>query len=132
VYEQFARMDVRSGIREIFASYDDDGEVLANLKKINGQIDAEAVKVFAENKVPLKLQNSKISNTKVDDVIWQAETKRAAAAAEADRIRIIGEAVRNNPGYIAYAKWNVIEKSGVKDVTVIDNASGSPIAISPK
>lgn len=131
VYTQFARMDIRGKIREIISKYDDDGAVLKDLEGINRKFCEAGISIFKANGVPLKLQNCQISNMKVDDIIWQAETKNMAATAEAARIRTIGEAMRDNPGYAEYIKWQVIEKSGIKDLTVIDNGMHSPIAISP-
>ncbi len=57
--------------------------------------------------------------------------KKIAAVAEAARIETIGAAMRNNPGYAEYVKWEVIDRKGVAGITVIDNGMRSPIAISP-
>ena len=131
VYTQFAKMDVRGKMREIFAEYEDDTAILNAMKELNQKMSAEAISVFSANGVPLRMQNCQLSNMKVDDVIWQAEVKRAAATIEADRIRTIGKAISENPGYIQYTKWDVIKTSGIKEMTVIDNP-GAPLAISVK
>ena len=69
---------------------------------------------------------------KADDAIWQAEIKKAAADAEAAGIEKIGDALRANPAYVDYMKWQMLSKKAIPNLTVIDNGSRAPIAISSK
>ena len=131
IYEHFARMDVRGGIRSIFSHFEGWEDINASYDKINSDISAMALSTFRANGVPLKLQNSQISNLKPDEHIWAAQNELASAEAKVNSINKIGKAIRDNPGYQDYLKWESLKeiaKNGSQSGTttiIITDGSGS-------
>jgi hypothetical protein len=110
IYEHFAMMDVRSKVRAIFAKYDDYQDVYAHYTDISNGIGTMIVTTFAENKVPLKLQNEQLGNVKPDETLWTAQNQAAAASSQVSAINALGDALRKNPGYLQYMKWEALKK----------------------
>lgn len=120
VYGRFAQMSIRGKTREIFAKYDDYADVMRNYAKVNAEVATMVAKVFEENKVPLELVSGQISNVKPDETVWAANNKMAAADAEVSAIEKVGKAMRENPGYLQFKKWETIEKvAGRNNLTII-------------
>lgn len=120
IYEHFARMDVRGGVRSIFARYEGWEEINAAYDTINSDISTMALETFRNNGVPLNLQNSQISNMKPDEHIWATQNELATATSKVTAIDQIGQAIRRNPGYVEYMKWEAL-----KEIAKSGSASGT-------
>lgn len=132
IYNRFAQMDVRGNVRGIFASYEDYKRVYESYNEINTKIAAMVLETFKLNSVPLKLQNAQLSNVKPDEQLWAAENRKAAATAEAQAIGTIGQAMKANPEYGEYLKWqglrNIAEvgsRSGTNTLIITNGSSGN-------
>lgn len=112
VYGKFARQDVRGKARAILANYEDYRTVYADYQETSNSISSMAIETFQTNGVPLKVLAAQLSNVKPDKQIWEALNKEIAATAEVSRINAIGEALRNNPAYVEYLKWQNIKDIG--------------------
>lgn len=120
VYARFAQMSVRGKVREIFARYDDYSDIMRNYAKVNAEVATMVAEVFKQNKVPLELVSAQISNVKPDETVWAANNKMASADAEVAAIEKVGKAMRENPGYLQFKKWETIEKvAGRNNLTII-------------
>ena len=135
IYERFAQMKVRNNIRMIFAEYPSYKEAAANYGRINDQIASMVIRTFEEDRVPLKLQDVQLSNVKQDPAVFKAQNDLAAAEAQADAIAKIGDAIRRNPEYRDYMKWQSLKEiaatgtqKGTNTLIVVDGASGGPWA----
>jgi regulator of protease activity HflC (stomatin/prohibitin superfamily) len=131
VYERFAQMKIRNNIRMIFASYGSYKDVAANYGSINDRISNMVIRTFAEDHVPLKLQDVQLSNVKQDASVFKAQNDLAAAEAQADAIAKIGEAIRRNPEYREYMKWQSLKEiaatgtqKGTNTLIVVDGSPG--------
>jgi len=131
VYNRFARMDVRSKVRAIFAGYDDYQAVYSDYQAVNDKISAMVTETFVANGVPLDLQNVSLSNVKPDETLWAAQNQSASALAKVSAINQIGAALRANPEYVTFMKWESLERiaeTGSKSGTntlIITGESGS-------
>lgn len=132
VYARFAMMDVRSKVRVIFASYKDYQDVYAHYEEIDTKISTMVSQTFEKNGVPLKLQNASLSNVKPDESVWAAQNQNAGAQAKVDTINAIGAALRNNPEYESFMKWESLmriaevgSKSGTNTVIITDGNTGN-------
>ncbi|TSC77134.1 MAG: hypothetical protein G01um101431_317 [Parcubacteria group bacterium Gr01-1014_31] len=110
VYERFARPNIRSGARAIFAEQDSYTAVYQNFKTISDKVGALVAETFKNAKVPLRLQAVELSNVKPDDIIWQANAAKASADAEVNRIKAIGDSLKASPEYREYMMWKQLEK----------------------
>src|SRR5215475_8473223 len=126
-------MKIRNNIRMIFARYATYKEVAANYASINDAISNMVVRTFAEDRVPLKLQDVELSNVKQDPTVFKAQNDMAAAEAQADAIAKIGEAIRKNPEYRDYMKWQSLKEiaatgtvKGTNTLIVVDGSSAGP------
>jgi len=131
IYERFAQMKIRNNIRMIFAGYPTYKEVAASYGSLNDKISSMVIKTFAEDHVPLKLQDVQLSNVKQDPAVFKAQNDLAAAEAQADAIAKIGEAIRKNPEYREYMKWQSLKEiaatgtqKGTNTLIVVDGAAG--------
>ena len=131
VYERFAQMKIRNNIRMIFAEYPTYKEVAASYGDINGKISSMVIRTFEEDHVPLKLQDVQLSNVKQDAAVFKAQNDLAAAEAQADAIAKIGEAIRRNPEYREYMKWQSLKEiaatgtqKGTNTLIVVDGGAG--------
>lgn len=113
IYNQFAKVDIRSGVRAILQKQDSVDYILKHMDKFSTDLGAMAIKRFQDNGVPLDVQNVQLSNVKVDQTVWAAENQKAAALSQVEAINKIGEALRKNPEYIAFRKYDTYEK--IKD-----------------
>ena len=130
IYERFAQMKIRNNIRMIFAGYVTYKDVAAGYSRINDQISRMVIRTFEEDHVPLKLQDVQLSNVKQDASVFKAQNDLAAAEAQADAIAKIGEAIRRNPEYREYMKWQSLKEiaatgtqKGTNTLIVVDGAS---------
>jgi len=130
IYERFAQMKIRNNIRMIFAGYATYKEVAAAYGRINDQIASMAIRTFEEDHVPLKLQDVQLSNVKQDASVFRAQNDLAAAEAQADAIAKIGDAIRRNPEYREYMKWQSLKEiaatgtqKGTNTLIVVDGTS---------
>lgn len=128
VYAHFARMDVRGGARAIIARYTSYDDVVQNLEKINTEIELMVVETFKKNGVPLKVQNARISNIKPDERVYASQNELSSASAKVAAIEQIGEALRRNPQYTSYMRWEALKEMSGKGTTIIVNEGGQPIA----
>lgn len=130
VYERFAALKIRNNIRMIFASYADYKEVAKNYTKINAQITEMVTRTFNEDHVPLKLQDVQLSNVKPDPSVVVAQNNLSSAAAQAEAINQIGSAIRANPEYREYMKWEALKniagnQKGTNTVIVTEGSTGN-------
>lgn len=128
VYAQFAQMDVRSGIRDILQKQTDVSYITTHMNEFNDQLGAMAIRMFERSGVPLLVQNVTLSNVKMDQTVWDAENQKAAALAQVEVINKIGAAIRANPEYALFKKYDTYEKisSKIGSFTIIE---GSPNGI---
>ena len=128
LYEQFAQMDIRSGIRSILQKQTEVSYIITHMDEFNDKLGAMAITMFERSGVPLEVQNVTLSNVKMDQTVWEAENQKAAALAQVEAISKIGAALRANPEYGLFKKYDTYEK--IKDkigsFTIID---GSPSGI---
>ncbi len=132
VYDRFARQDVRSKIRGIFANYKDYKSAYSNFNGISEELGRVIDETFKRTGVPLKLQNVSLSNVKPDETVWSAQNRNAAAASEAANIEMVGSALRANPQYEGYMKWQALQTiaregsvKGTNTIIITDSATGS-------
>jgi regulator of protease activity HflC (stomatin/prohibitin superfamily) len=131
IYERFAQMKIRNNIRMIFAGYPSYKEVAASYGGINEKISSMVIRTFEEDHVPLKLQDVQLSNVKQDAAVFKAQNDLAAAEAQANAIAKIGDAIRRNPEYREYMKWQSLKEiaatgtqKGTNTLIVVDGAAG--------
>lgn len=128
IYNQFAQMDVRSGTRAVLQKYNDVYWITSNLDSINMKLGAMVIETFKKNGVPLFVQNVTVSNVKVDESIWVAENQKAAALSQVEAINKIGAALRANPEYMIFKKYDTykdLANSGkVGNFTIIEGNPG--------
>jgi regulator of protease activity HflC (stomatin/prohibitin superfamily) len=108
VYKRFTELDIRNKVRTIISAQANFQSVLANYSNMNDQITAAALKAFADNHVPLKLQDAQLSQIMPDPQVWDSEVKSKASEALKTQIEAIGQATANNPGYLEYLKWQTL------------------------
>jgi hypothetical protein len=128
IYEKFAKMDIRSGIRSVLQKEEDINGIIKNLDKFNDKLGAMAIQMFERSGTPLIVQNVTISNVKLDESIWAAENQKAAALAQVEVINKVGAALRANPEYLSIRKYDTYEKisSKIGNFTIIE---GNPNGI---
>ena len=131
IYKQFAQMDVRSGVRAILQKETDVYYISSHLDVLNDRLGAMVVKLFEKNGVPLLVQNATISNIKMDASIWEAENQKTAALAQVEAITKIGAAIRDNPQYMLFKKYDTykdLANSGkVGTFTIIEGNPGGVV-----
>jgi len=126
IYEQFARMDVRGGVREVMSKYSNVQDVLTKLDTTNSRIAAMVIKTFKNNGVPLLVQNTQLSNVKMDETVWAAENQKAASLAQIETIDKIGEALRRNPEYLQFKRYDTYKEIAAKGGTSFTIIDGQP------
>ena len=137
IYNRFASMTVRGKVRGIFSKYRDWDDVMKNYEKVNGEIAQMVLDVFKSSNTPLDLLNVQLSNVKEDEQIWASKNENQAAVAKVNAINQIGDAIRNNPGYIKARKWDVIEQliksPNAANITLIigDDKNADPVLTMP-
>jgi hypothetical protein len=130
VYIQFAQMMIRGKTREIFGKYKSYNEVMNNYAQISTEVSGMIALTFKEAKVPLALIAGQLSNVKPDKTVWDSENLRAAAIAQADAIKLVGDAIRRNPGYIQKYSWDVIGQiAGKQNLTIIVTDGRTPTVL---
>ena len=110
VYNTFASPDIRSKSRAIMSQYADDMAIVADYDKLNEKLLQMFVATFKGNRVPLQVLSVNLSNVKADDVVMQANSQKASAQAELDRITLISNTLKDNPGYLEYYKWTTLKE----------------------
>jgi len=137
IYNRFASMTVRGKVRGIFSKYRDWDDVMKNYEKVNGEIAQMVLDVFKSSNTPLDLLNVQLSNVKEDEQIWASKNENQAAVAKVNAINQIGDAIKNNPGYIKARKWDVIEQliksPNAANITLIigDDKNADPVLTMP-
>jgi hypothetical protein len=128
VYDRFASMDVRGKVRAAFAKYNGYEDVYSNYDDLNRKIEELVLDTFKANGVPLKLQNSQLSNVKPDESLWAAQNQSAAAQAKVSAINAIGAALRAYPEYLTFMKWETVKETGKSGMNtiIIDGNQNSP------
>jgi hypothetical protein len=129
VYERFAKMDVRSGVRSVLQKEDNVDSVLKDLDSFNDNLGKMAIQMFERSGTPLVVQNVTISNVKMDAKIWEAENQKAAALAQVEVIKQVGAALRANPEYLSIRRYDTYEKIAGKigSFTIIEGNPGGII-----
>jgi hypothetical protein len=124
IYAQFAKMDVRSGVRRVLSKYPDIYYVQSHLDSVNDAGATMVISAFKASGVPLLMQNSQFSNIKMDETVWAAENQKQAALAQVEAITKIGQALRANPEYMLFKKYDTYKEIAAqqKEVsfTIID------------
>lgn len=118
VYTKFAKMDVRSAIRQVLCEYKSVEDVVKNQAAVNDRLGKEILAMFERSGVPLDLQNVTISNIQEDISILAAENKKQSALSEIETIRMTGKAIRENPEYLIMKKYETYEKMAAKGTTI--------------
>lgn len=132
IYTRFAVMDVRAAIRQVLGKYDSVSQVNRNREKINNDL-AKAVKdMFERSGVPLDLQNVTISNVQEDENIVTSKNNNEAAISEVEKIKKVGQALRENPGYLQVRKYEAYEKMAAKGTTIYIVDGNTPVVIPAK
>jgi hypothetical protein len=126
IYERFAKMDIRSGIRSVLQKEDSINAIIKNLDKFNNKLGDMAIQMFERSGTPLIVQNVTISNVKMDASIWEAENQKAAALAQVEVINKVGTALRANPEYLLIRKYDTYEKikDKIGNFTIIEGNPG--------
>lgn len=127
IYEKFARPEVRGAIRTLFASYDNYEAVYTDFQNIPEKLGDMLEGIFEDAGVPLTMMQVSLSNVKPDEALWAAKNQQAAANAQVEAIKAVGQAIRDNPGYVEYMKWEYLLKiaqSG-QNVTIVVGDGGS-------
>lgn len=124
VYSRLAQPIIRGKTRQIFAGYDNYHSVMNHYEQINAQIGGMIASTFKESKVPLMLIAVQLSNVKPDEAIWAAMNRKAAAQADAEAANILGQSLRQNPGYLQKYKWDTLREIKGSGTTVIVNDGG--------
>jgi hypothetical protein len=135
IYNKFAKMNVRGKVREAFLPYKNVDEVMANMVKVNAEVGKIVMQVMKESKAPLELISVQLSNVKEDESIVESKNKNESANNEVQTIEKIGNALRNNPGYVEYYKWQVISevmKANPNAVLIIDGSGKVNIQVPSK
>lgn len=143
IYDQFAKMQIRGNVREIFAKYENADSVMANYAKINAEISLMIIHVIEQSKAPFTIISAQLSNVTEDPTVLASKNALVAAnnisqakivnaTAEARQIQIIGDALRKNPQYLDARRLNVIETVGTSDksnLIIMDTKSSTTIAL---
>ena len=141
IYDRFAEPHVRSGVRGLAMDYADfDTFLKANIiskgeqeSEFNKLVATLTLKVFKENKVPLKILGVSVSNIKQDNPMKDATVKSQAVKAEIDRetqrIEKVGDMLKQHPEALAILQWDklgeVLDKAGRGGHTFIINVGGN-------
>lgn len=128
IYAKFAKMNVRAKSRLAFNDYKNADDVMNNLAKVEGEVAKIIAQVIKDSKAPIELTSVSISNVKEDETIVESKNKTESASNEVLTIDKIGQAIRNNPQYVEYYKWQVISEVMAKNpnaVLIIDAGKGN-------
>ncbi len=115
IYDKFAKMDNRSGSREVLASYPDYENLMkhkadSTAKGLSTKLFVMAHKNFEDNGVPMTLQNAKASNLQMDAKVLDEQNKVAALSLVQAKIDAIGTACkRNGTTYQAYRNGEILK-----------------------
>lgn len=131
IYSQMATMDVRGKVRGVFASYNSYQDIYDNYQKVSDTIAGVVSDTFKANGVPLVLQNAQLSNVKPDASVWAVQNQNAGASSLVDTINQIGTALRNNPEYVEYMKWEALPKMSESANSTVIVTDGSVHDLAP-
>lgn len=132
IYNRLAKMDVRSSIRQVFSKYNSVDDVIANQEIVSDSIAVRIVRHFERTGVPLILQNVSISNVREDSSLIASKNAVSAANSEVEKIKAIGAAIRENPGYLEAKRLEVYEHIAGKGTTFVISEGGSPVLVGNK
>ncbi len=127
VYDQWAKLNVRSRARSIFSKYADDRDVMSHYQQVSDEVSNMVIEVFRESKVPMYLAQASLGNVKIDEKVWAARSGQAAANAVVQQIDEIGAAMRRNPEYGIYMKWKAVEEAGKNPASTIVITGDDPM-----
>jgi hypothetical protein len=104
---------------------------MQNMDIMNDKLTKVVITLFEKNGVPLLVQNVSISNVKPDKAIWDAENAKFAAMAQVATIDSVGAALRRNPAYAVFKRFDTYENiaknnKGNIQFTIID---GQPAGV---
>lgn len=88
--------------------------------------------MFERSGAPLYLQNVTISNVQEDDNVVASKNNNEAAISEVEKIKKVGQALRENPGYLQVRKYEAYEKMAAKGATIYIVDGNSPVVIPAK
>jgi hypothetical protein len=131
IYTQFAKMDIRSGVRSVLSKYPDYNSVVVDMDGASTKGSAMAIESFKASGVPLLMQNAKFSNIKQDETVWAAENAKQASLAQVATIDSLGKALRRNPEYMLFKKYDTYKDIAAKNTgvsfTIIDGQPGGVV-----
>jgi len=127
IYTKFAQPEVRGAIRTLFASYDNYEAVYSDFANLPKKLGDKLAIIFKDSDVPLNMMQVSLSNVKPDEALWAAKNQQAAAEAQVAAIKAVGQAMKDNPGYVEYMKWEYLLKIAQTgtNVTIVIGDGGS-------
>jgi hypothetical protein len=111
IYNRFTHLAIRGSVRSIFAQYKNTDEIMQNYDKINAQIAESAIQAVKQSNAPFQILGAQLSNVKEDPAILASKNKLVGTSNEVLSIEKIGNAIRNNPGYLDARRLDVLEKA---------------------
>jgi regulator of protease activity HflC (stomatin/prohibitin superfamily) len=97
IYARLAQPAVRGKARDLFSSYGNYEEVIANQAKVSKEAEGVVQECFGSNHVPMSVVSVQMSNIKPDQDIVAAQTKQVMASSEVQRIEEVGKALEKYP-----------------------------------
>lgn len=139
IYSRYVEMDTRNRVRDTVSSYEKFQDLLgAGYTTANKRITAATIAAFKESNVPLILEDAQLSQVLPDPQVWDSEVKKKAADAFKDQIGIIGAAIKDNPYYLDYLKWQALQAiaatgavKGNNLIIVTDGEEAPGIVVNP-
>lgn len=128
IYVKFAQPEVRGAIRALFAQYPNYEAVYADFANIPTKLGSTLTDMFKKSNIPLSMMDVSLSNVKPDEALWAAKNNQASADAQVQAIQKIGDAMKNNPGYVEYLKWQQLLEIAktCPNVTIIVGDGNTP------
>jgi hypothetical protein len=125
IYENLTKPLVRGKTRDLFTTYKDHKEVLAQQSKISKDIEVVVQNIFKDNHVPMSVINAQLSNVKQDPKIVAAQTMQITANADVQRINQIGAALKEYPDAKVLYLIDAIKAAPAGAVIVLNVGGGN-------
>jgi hypothetical protein len=119
IYDRLAKMSVRGKTREVFTKYETTGQVMSKYKEVTAEIAVDITNIFKETNSPLELVSVSLGNVKEDVTVLKAQSQIDEARNLALAINEVGNAIRNNPGYLEKLKFDTLKEIGLKSSNLI-------------
>jgi hypothetical protein len=124
IYEDLARLNVRSRIRDLCAGYKGFSEAFKAKTELSKKIKEVILAVLKEKDIPLILLDCEISNMKPDPLVWENQVKIQAAQAEIEAMRMIEEYVAGSP-----VRQFIYKMGKMKEIAQVGPAKGNTVVI---